>query len=87
MRDAALATRIDVNETFLTLEEVAERLKVNGNTVRRLFANEPGVPAERDAGLPNASRSGKRISESRDTTSESRVRKRHPTGHATCLEV
>lgn len=43
MRDAAIATRIDVNETFLTLEEVAERLKVNENTVRRLFWNEPGV--------------------------------------------
>jgi hypothetical protein len=29
--------------SFLTLAEVAERLKVNEDTVRRLFLNEPGV--------------------------------------------
>lgn len=33
----------DVSDTFLTLLEVAERLKVNEDTVRRLFVNEPGV--------------------------------------------
>ena len=43
MRDAAIATHVDVKENFLTLAEVAERLKVNEHTVRRLFANEPGV--------------------------------------------
>jgi hypothetical protein len=30
-------------DTFLTLAEVAERLKINEDTVRRLFLNEPGV--------------------------------------------
>ncbi len=36
--DSANAT-----DAFLTLAEVAERLKVNEDTVRRLFLNEPGV--------------------------------------------
>jgi hypothetical protein len=36
-------TQIDINENCLTVAEVAERLKVNGETVRRLFVNEPGV--------------------------------------------
>ena len=35
------ATAID--QQFLTIVEVAERLKVNEDTVRRLFLNEPGV--------------------------------------------
>jgi hypothetical protein len=30
-------------DAFLTLAEVAERLKINDDTVRRLFLNEPGV--------------------------------------------
>jgi hypothetical protein len=30
-------------DSFLTLAEVAERLKINEDTVRRLFLNEPGV--------------------------------------------
>jgi hypothetical protein len=30
-------------DAFLTLAEVAERLKINEDTVRRLFLNEPGV--------------------------------------------
>jgi hypothetical protein len=30
-------------ETYLTLFEVAERLKINEDTARRLFLNEPGV--------------------------------------------
>jgi hypothetical protein len=34
---------VDINETFLTVAEVAERLKVNEETARRLFLNEPGV--------------------------------------------
>ena len=32
-----------VNEVMLTVSEVAERLKINDETVRRLFVNEPGV--------------------------------------------
>lgn len=43
MRNEALASRVDVSDTLLTVEEVAERLKVNAETVRRLFMNEPGV--------------------------------------------
>src|SRR5258706_853476 len=35
--------RVDVSETCLTVAEVCERLKVNEDTVRRLFLNEPGV--------------------------------------------
>ncbi len=31
------------SELYLTVAEVAERLKVNEETVRRLFLNEPGV--------------------------------------------
>jgi hypothetical protein len=31
------------NEECLTVAEVAERLKVNEETVRRIFINEPGV--------------------------------------------
>jgi hypothetical protein len=30
-------------ETIFTVEEIAERLKLNEDTVRRLFLNEPGV--------------------------------------------
>jgi len=33
----------DTSENLFTLLEVAERLKVNEDTVRRLFVNEPGV--------------------------------------------
>jgi hypothetical protein len=32
-----------VEEVFLTVSDVAERLKVNEDTVRRLFAHEPGL--------------------------------------------
>ena len=32
-----------IEQQFLTIVEVAERLKVNEDTVRRLFLNEPGV--------------------------------------------
>lgn len=32
-----------VTETIYTLAEVAERLKVNDDTVRRMFMKEPGV--------------------------------------------
>ncbi len=31
------------NEKCLTVAEIAERLKLNEETVRRLFINEPGV--------------------------------------------
>jgi len=34
---------IVAEEHFLTLSDVATRLKVNEDTVRRLFINEPGV--------------------------------------------
>ena len=34
---------VQVDEPFYTIVEVAERLKVNDDTVRRLFLNEPGV--------------------------------------------
>ena len=32
-----------IDQQFLTIVEVAERLKVNEDTIRRLFLNEPGV--------------------------------------------
>jgi hypothetical protein len=38
-----MAAQIDTSECFLTVAEVAERLKVDDETVRRLFLNEPGV--------------------------------------------
>jgi hypothetical protein len=34
---------IDVEEVCLTVKDVAQRLKVDGDTVRRLFIDEPGV--------------------------------------------
>lgn len=34
---------VDINETCFTVAEVAERLKANEETARRLFLNEPGV--------------------------------------------
>lgn len=33
----------EASDVYLTVAEVAERLKVNEETVRRLFLNEPGV--------------------------------------------
>jgi excisionase family DNA binding protein len=38
-----MAPQIDSSDVFLTVAEVAERLKVTDETVRRLFLNEPGV--------------------------------------------
>lgn len=35
--------QVAVDELLLTIAEVADRLKVNEDTVRRLFVNEPGV--------------------------------------------
>jgi excisionase family DNA binding protein len=35
--------QVHVDEGYLTITEVAERLKVNEDTVRRLFQSEPGV--------------------------------------------
>jgi hypothetical protein len=32
-----------LSEVYLTVTEVADRLKLNEDTVRRLFLNEPGV--------------------------------------------
>jgi excisionase family DNA binding protein len=38
-----MAMAIDVDEQCLTVAEVAERLNLDRETVRRLFLNEPGV--------------------------------------------
>ena len=43
LRRTHMNSQVDINETCLTVAEVAERLKVNEETVRRLFLNEPGV--------------------------------------------
>jgi hypothetical protein len=40
---ARMESRIDRQDGFLTVTEVAARLRVNDDTVRRLFLNEPGV--------------------------------------------
>jgi hypothetical protein len=34
---------VQIDEPFYTIVDVAERLKVNQDTARRLFLNEPGV--------------------------------------------
>ena len=39
----AVQAKAIIDERFLTVLEVAERLKVNDETVRRLLLNEPGV--------------------------------------------
>jgi hypothetical protein len=39
----AVQAKASIDERFLTVLEVAERLKVNDETVRRMFLNEPGV--------------------------------------------
>jgi hypothetical protein len=38
-----MKTSIDLNEQCLTVAEIAERLKLKPDTIRRLFSNEPGV--------------------------------------------
>ena len=38
-----MGIQTEIDEAYLTVSEVAERLKVNDDTVRRLFLNEPGV--------------------------------------------
>ena len=38
-----MAEQVDISDGFLTVTDVARRLKVNEETVRRLFLNEPGV--------------------------------------------
>ncbi len=38
-----MSVQLQSTDVFLTVRDVAERLKVNEETVRRLFANEPGV--------------------------------------------
>src|SRR2546428_1345901 len=43
LRRIDMKVAVDINETCLTVAEVAERLKVNEETARRLFLNEPGV--------------------------------------------
>jgi predicted ArsR family transcriptional regulator len=39
----AVQAKASLDESYLTVIEVAERLKVNEETVRRLFLNEAGV--------------------------------------------
>jgi hypothetical protein len=39
----AMTTLVHVDEPCLTVADVAERLKIKHDTVRRLFMNEPGV--------------------------------------------
>jgi hypothetical protein len=39
----AVQAKASIDEKYLTVLEVAEKLKVNDETVRRLFLNEPGV--------------------------------------------
>lgn len=43
LRRIEMNAAVDINETYLTVADVAERLKVNEETARRLFLNEPGV--------------------------------------------
>jgi len=43
MRTELSPARVDLADTYLTVAEVADRLKVNDDTVRRLFMDEPGV--------------------------------------------
>ena len=38
-----MALPLEPNEACLTAAEIAERLKLNKETVRRMFLNEPGV--------------------------------------------
>lgn len=38
-----MSAQIGSDEVLLTVREVAERLKLDEETVRRLFADEPGV--------------------------------------------
>ena len=58
--------RVDINETYLTVADIAERLKVNEETARRLFLNEPGViviccPRKGRSRLPDAADSRERL--------------------------
>jgi excisionase family DNA binding protein len=43
MRTELSPSRVDPNDTYFTVAEVAQRLKVNDDTVRRMFLEEPGV--------------------------------------------
>lgn len=38
-----MGVQVETAEVLLTVRDVADRLKVNEETVRRLFLNEPGV--------------------------------------------
>lgn len=38
-----MSAQVETAEVMLTVRDVADRLKVNEETVRRLFLNEPGV--------------------------------------------
>lgn len=43
MRHELSPSRVDPNDTYFTVAEVAERLKINDDTVRRMFLDKPGV--------------------------------------------
>ena len=75
---SATPAHVDVTNNFLTLLEVAERLKVNEDTVRRLFLNEPGVcrhllAAQGETSLPDHPHSGKCLPTSGDALGKGRV--------------
>lgn len=38
-----MSLQVETADAFLTVRDVSERLKVNEETVRRLFLDEPGV--------------------------------------------
>ena len=38
-----MSVQAETGDVLLTVQDVAERLKLNEETVRRLFSNEPGV--------------------------------------------
>ena len=57
-------TQADAHELFLTPTEIAERLKVDEDTVRRLFLNEPGsivICFLEGQHCPDAPRAGERV--------------------------
>ena len=42
-KQATMTVHVHADEQCLTVTEVAERLKIKSDTVRRMFMNEPGV--------------------------------------------
>jgi len=43
LKGYVMSVGLETNEVCLTVADVAKRLKIDGDTVRRLFLNEPGV--------------------------------------------